>query len=104
MALTILSIWMGCIAIGVLGATSALSNRWVRVLGLNAVAGGYSIAILSSLRGPFADALLRAGDGYLWLTMSSLVVMWLILAVGTSRAMWKRHSRLAGASYLPGRG
>jgi len=101
---TIISIWVGCIGIGVFGAAAALANRWIRVLGLNVIAGGYSIAVLASLKGSFADSLFRAGDGYVWLTMSSLVVMWIILGAGTSLAMWKRHCRPTGASFLHGRG
>jgi len=101
---TVLLIWVGCIGIGVVGAAAALANRWIRVLGLNVIAGGYSIAVLASLKGAFADSLFRAGDVYVWLTMSSLVVMWVILGAGTSLAMRKRHGRAAGATYLHGRG
>lgn len=94
MALTILVIWVGSITIGMAGAAAAVSNRWVRVLGWNVVAGIYSITILASLRGAFAVSLLQAGDIYVWITMASPIVMWVILGVGASTSIWKERSRL----------
>lgn len=95
MALTILSIWAGSIAIGVAGAAAALSNRWARALGLNVAAGIFSIAIFERLQGALAVALFRAGDIYVWLTLLGLVVMWLILGIGSTIAMWRHRSETA---------
>ena len=95
MVLTIIAIWVGAVAIGVYGAASALSNRWVRTLGVIVVAGLYSISLLRSLKGEFATALFQAGDAFVWITMLSPIVMWTVLGAGTSIAMWKQRNRLA---------
>ena len=95
MVLTIISIWVCAIAVGTVGATAALSNRWVSVLGTNVVAGIFSIALFVGLKGNFAIALIEAGEIYIWIAMLGLVVMWALLAAGSSFALWKRFSRMA---------
>ena len=97
MALTVFLIWSGSIAIGTAGAAAALSNQWARALGYNVAAGIYWIAIMRALRGTFAITLFQAGDIYVWLTMVGPLVMWIILGIGASIAIWKQRRRLAAS-------
>lgn len=91
MVLTIISIWIGAIGIGVYGAASALSNRWVRALGVVVLAGLFTFSLLGSLRNGLATALFEAGDVFVWMAMLSPVVMWSILGAGTSLGWWKQR-------------
>ena len=95
MVLTIISVWIGAVVIGAAGARAAAANRWTSALVLIVVAGVFSLAILNGLRGEIAIALLEAGDAYVWATMLGPVVMWSVLGVGTSIALWRQISRSA---------
>ena len=95
MVLTIISIWICAIAIGIVGASAALANRWVGVLGSNVVAGIFSVALFVGLKGEFAISLIQAGDIYIWIAMLGLIIMWSILAVGSSFAIWKQRNQIA---------
>ena len=84
---------MSAIAIGACGAISALSKRWVWAMAFIVLAGFFSISLLGDLKGELALTLFQAGDRFVLLTMASSVVMWALLAAGTSIAMWKRVDR-----------
>jgi hypothetical protein len=95
MVLTLFSIWACAIATGTVGASAALSGRWGSVLAAIVVAGVLSIALFLGLKGEFAVSLIEAGDIYIWIAMLGPVVMWAILAAGSSFSVWRRRIRMA---------
>lgn len=92
MALTLLSTWAASIAIGGMGGTAALSWRWVRVLAWDVVAGIYTITLLAELKSAIPAPADQATDVPILPMMLSLVVMWLLIGIGSSVAMWRQRS------------